>query len=98
MGKDSQIQVRLDAVNVQNLLLNAVDHPGVDGVIGVIDTCMAAGAVPPMGDVLAGCRGGRTRLALLLAAGVDQEAFEASVQPAHSPMSCAPAYLMQGRC
>ena len=51
---------------------------GVNGVIGVIDTCMAAGAVPPMGDVLAGCRGGRTRLALLLAAGVDQEAYDLS--------------------
>jgi hypothetical protein len=72
MGYDSQDQVRLDAVDVQSLLLSAVDHVGINGVIGVIDTCMAAGAVPPMGDVLAGSRGGRTRLALLLAAGVDQ--------------------------
>jgi hypothetical protein len=79
MGYNSHEQVRLDAVDVQSLLLSAVDHVGVDGVIGVIDTCMAAGAVPPMGDVLAGSRSGRTRLALLLAAGVTQEAYDLRV-------------------
>lgn len=76
MGADSQDQVRKGASDVQRLIGGAVDQPGVSGVVAVVDTCMAAGAVPPMGEVLDGVRGGQTRLAMLLAAAVGEDAYD----------------------
>ncbi|MEV4511775.1 hypothetical protein AB0K00_22730 [Dactylosporangium sp. NPDC049525] len=76
MAHDSAEHVRNRAVNVPEHLSVAADHPGVNGVLGLVDTCMAAGAVPDAGDLIAGVRSGQTRLQLLLAAGVVQQAVD----------------------
>ncbi|WP_165586158.1 caspase family protein [Streptomyces sp. IBTA2] len=44
----------LSAVNVGQLLAEAVDEPGVEGVIAVIDTCHATGAMPDRAGSRAG--------------------------------------------
>jgi hypothetical protein len=97
MGYDSQEQVGLDAVDVQSLLLKAVDHVGVNGVIGVIDTCMAAGAVPPWAmcllvPVVVGL------VSLCCWQRVSIKRPTTSVRRADSPMCCAPACLVLDRC
>lgn len=56
MCADSTEDLRHGAVNVAELLVRAVDHPGVNGVLGIVDTCNAAGAPPAMAD-LAGAPG-----------------------------------------
>ncbi|GAA4460007.1 hypothetical protein [Phytohabitans houttuyneae] len=76
MGLHSRQGVREGAVDVRRLLLEAADRPGVNGVVGIIDTCTAAAAQPSMAELATGTRGGRTRLALLMAAAVGQDAYE----------------------
>ncbi|MHB9856623.1 hypothetical protein ACSYGO_46355 [Streptomyces krungchingensis] len=76
MGADAQPEVLSTAVNVGQLIVQAAEHPGVNGVIGLIDTCHAAGAVPDVKALVAGVRGGRTRVSLLMASGAEQEAFD----------------------
>lgn len=74
MCADSTEDLRHGAVNVAELLVRAVDHPGVNGVLGIVDTCNAAGAPPAMADLAGGARGGRTRLGLLMASSLGQPA------------------------
>ncbi|MFJ3307081.1 hypothetical protein ACIPSA_28980 [Streptomyces sp. NPDC086549] len=62
------------ALNVRQLLADAVDEPGVEGVIALIDTCHAAGAAPDAGVLAGGVRAGRTRLSVLTASASDQAA------------------------
>ncbi|MFE1840689.1 vWA-MoxR associated conflict system protein [Streptomyces sviceus] len=76
MGADAQPEILSSAVNVGNLLVEAAEHPGVNGVIGLIDTCHAAGAVPDLKALVAGVRGGRTRVSLLMASAAEQPAFD----------------------
>ncbi|MFF8437870.1 vWA-MoxR associated conflict system protein [Streptomyces bacillaris] len=76
MGADAEPDVLGTAVNVGHLLVEAAEQPGVDGVIGLVDTCHAAGAVPDTRALVAGVRGGRTRLSLLMASGAQQEAYD----------------------
>ncbi|MEW2139812.1 hypothetical protein AB0892_25050 [Streptomyces sp. NPDC005409] len=76
MCEDSTEDLRHDSVNVSALLAVAVDHPGVDGVLGLVDTCHAGGAPPPAEDLAAGARGGRTRLGLLMSASLGQSAVD----------------------
>ncbi|MFH9818559.1 hypothetical protein [Streptomyces sp. NPDC017230] len=76
MGADAQPDVLGSAVNVGHLLVQAAEQPGVNGVIGLVDTCHAAGAVPDVKALVAGVRGGRTRLSLLMASGAEQEAYD----------------------
>ncbi|MFI6727150.1 caspase family protein [Streptomyces sp. R-74717] len=64
----------MSAVNVSQLLTEAVDEPGVEGVIALIDTCHAAGAMPDAGRIAGGVRSGRTRLSVITAAAADQVA------------------------
>ncbi len=64
----------MSAVNVGQLLTEAVDEPGVEGVIALIDTCHAAGAMPDAGRIAGGVRAGRTRLSVVTAAAADQAA------------------------
>ncbi|NUK51723.1 hypothetical protein HRW14_15865 [Streptomyces lunaelactis] len=78
MCADSTEDIRHCAVNVSELLTVAVDHPGVAGVLGIVDTCHAAGAVPAAQDLAAGARNGRTRLSLLMASSLDQAAVDLS--------------------
>ena len=74
MGKESQEEVRDGAVNVNDLLITAVEQPGVRGVIGLLDMCHAGGAMPTAHDLAAGVRGGRGRLSVLMASAVQQTA------------------------
>lgn len=60
------------SVSVSQLLGDAVDRLGATGVIGIVDTCSAAGAIPELGRLPQG----RTRVALLMAAAVRQSAVE----------------------
>ncbi|MER5730742.1 hypothetical protein ABT084_20825 [Streptomyces sp. NPDC002138] len=76
MCADSTEDLRHGAVNVSDLLIRAVDHPGVDGVLGIVDTCHAAGAPPALPDLAGGARGGRTRLGLLMASALGQPAVD----------------------
>ncbi|MFD9359481.1 hypothetical protein [Streptomyces sp. NPDC060031] len=76
MAYDSAEDVRRGAVDVSALLTMAVDHPGVDGLIGIIDTCHAAGAIPAAPQLTAGSRNGRTRLSLLMASASGQPAYD----------------------
>ncbi|MEV6676435.1 hypothetical protein AB0N09_06125 [Streptomyces erythrochromogenes] len=76
MCADSTEDLRHGAVNVGDLLSVAVDHPGVDGVLGLVDTCHAGGAPPPAEDLAGGARGGRSRLGLLMASSLGQPAVD----------------------
>ncbi|MFD8981855.1 hypothetical protein [Streptomyces sp. NPDC059564] len=76
MCEDSTEDLRHDSVNVSDLLAVAVDHPGVDGVLGLVDTCHAGGALPPAEDLAGGARNGRTRLGLLMASSLGQTAVD----------------------
>ncbi|MFD9334432.1 hypothetical protein ACFWBF_08455 [Streptomyces sp. NPDC060028] len=78
MCADSTEDLRQDSVNVSDLLAVAVDHPGVGGVLGIIDTCHAAGAPPTAQDLTGGARGGRTRLGMLMASSLGQPAVDLS--------------------
>ncbi|MFD9657694.1 vWA-MoxR associated conflict system protein [Streptomyces mirabilis] len=62
------------AVHVGQLLTEAVDEPGVEGVVALVDTCHAAGATPDARGIAGGVRAGRTRLSVLTAAAADQAA------------------------
>ena len=74
MGKESAEEKRDRGVDVNNLLLNAVEHEGVRGVIGLLDMCSAGGAMPTAHELASGVRGGRGRISLLMASSVDQVA------------------------
>ncbi|KOG29339.1 vWA-MoxR associated conflict system protein [Streptomyces resistomycificus] len=74
MVADSTTGSTASAVPVGHLLASAADQPGVEGVIALVDTCRAAGAVPDAGRLAGGVRAGRARLAVLTAAAADEEA------------------------
>jgi hypothetical protein len=74
MVAKSTVGSTMSAVNVGQLLTEAVDERGVEGVIALIDTCHAAGAMPDAGRIAGGVRAGRTRLSVLTAAAADQPA------------------------
>jgi hypothetical protein len=67
---------RRSAVNVTARLTEAVDEPGIDGVIALVDTCFAATAPPAGVSLVSGTRQGRTRLAVLMAAAANQPAYD----------------------
>jgi hypothetical protein len=66
----------LSSVSVSKIFSDAVDRLSMTGVIGIVDTCSAAAAIPEMGRLLQGNAAGRTRIALLMAAAVQQSAVE----------------------
>ncbi|MFE0256920.1 hypothetical protein [Streptomyces sp. NPDC059010] len=74
MVRDSTTQSVRSAVDVGALIAGIADEPGVDGLIAVVDTCRAAGAIPDVGRLAGGVRAGRSRLAVLTAAAADQPA------------------------
>ena len=74
MTPGSEEEVRHTAVNVNELLIEACDRPGVAGVIGIIDTCNAAAATVNLAKVTTGIQGGRTALSLIMASAVGQSA------------------------
>lgn len=66
----------LSAISVPKIFGDAVDRLGLAGVIGIVDTCSAAGAIPDLGRLLQGNVRGQTRVALLMAAAVQRSAVE----------------------
>ncbi|GAA0591486.1 hypothetical protein GCM10009546_62430 [Actinomadura livida] len=76
MARDSKNGDRSSAVDVGRLVGEAVDHVGVKGVFVIVDACDAAGAIPPASTLTIGSSSGKTRLALLMAAAVNQPAYD----------------------
>jgi len=74
MGKGSRLGRTFGAVDVQKLVLDVANYPGLEGAIVIIDTCMAAGGAP--GSLASREQPGGARLAMLMGAGVDQEGYE----------------------
>ena len=75
MAPESQLGDALSAVRVDALLETAAAQRNIDGVLALVDTCFAAGAVPSTTQLTSGIRNGRTRMALLMAASATQSAY-----------------------
>ncbi|MFI0818647.1 hypothetical protein ACH4TX_19410 [Streptomyces sp. NPDC021098] len=65
----------LSNVNVPSLLGDVLNHPGLTGLIAIVDTCLAGGAVPATPVITAGPRGGNVRFSLLFGATAQEPAF-----------------------
>ncbi|WP_330457142.1 hypothetical protein OIB37_09725 [Streptomyces sp. NBC_00820] len=76
MAGDSRPEERDHAVEVGPLLRDAADRDGVHGVVCVVDTCHAGGAMPDSRELAAGVRGGSARLAVLTSCGAAQPAID----------------------
>ncbi|OKJ20321.1 hypothetical protein AMK22_34995 [Streptomyces sp. CB01580] len=66
----------LTNVNVASLLNDALNHPGLNGLVAIVDTCLSGGAVPAAPDVTSGRQEGDVRFSLLFAATAHQPAFD----------------------
>ncbi|MEU3992011.1 hypothetical protein AB0F24_27270 [Streptomyces platensis] len=75
MAGDSRSDEPTTVVNVGELLTQALDTQGVQGVIALVDTCHAGGATPDIASLDAGVRQGATRLSLLMSVGVSENAY-----------------------
>jgi len=75
MGHDAQEGGR-NGVEVSRLIRDAADDLGVNGVIAIVDTCFAVNALPRFDELTRGLRGGRFRLALLMASSATERAFD----------------------
>ncbi|MEW1774415.1 hypothetical protein [Streptomyces sp. NPDC086777] len=75
MAGDSRADAPTTVVDVAGLLTEAVDTPGVQGVVALIDTCHAGGAVPDVMRLGAGIRRGATMLSLVTSVSVAEEAY-----------------------
>lgn len=63
-------------VNVPSLLGDAVNHPGLTGLIAIVDTCLSGGAVPGTPVITVGRQEGNVRFSLLFAATAKEPAFD----------------------
>lgn len=75
MAGDSRADEIATAVNVGELLTQALETPGLPGVIALVDTCHAGGATPDLRALDAGVRQGATRLAMIMGVGAAQTAY-----------------------
>ncbi|MEV0170502.1 hypothetical protein AB0I00_05150 [Streptomyces sp. NPDC050803] len=75
MAGDSRQDTPTTVVNVGDLLGQALDTPGVEGVVAVVDTCRAGGATPDLNALGTGVRQGLTRLSLLMSVGAAEDAY-----------------------
>lgn len=66
----------LSNVNVPSLLGDALNHPGLTGLIAIVDTCLSGGAVPGTPVITAGRQEGNVRFSLLFAATAKEQAFD----------------------
>ncbi|MYR45505.1 hypothetical protein [Streptomyces sp. SID5910] len=66
----------LSNVAVPALLGGVLNHPGVSGLIAIVDTCFAGGAVPDSSRITAGRQDGSVQFALLFAATAKEQAFD----------------------
>ena len=76
MTGTSRAESPTTGVDVASLLTQTLDTPGLAGVIALVDTCHAAGAIPDLKSLTTGIRHGAARLALLMASGAGQEAYD----------------------
>lgn len=76
MAAESREDDANSAVNVPALLEAAINRANVRGVVTLVDTCHAAGAMPAAPALASGAAQGRTRLDLLMAAAVGQPAVD----------------------
>ncbi|MEV4516913.1 hypothetical protein AB0K00_49160 [Dactylosporangium sp. NPDC049525] len=65
----------LSTIRLNDLLADVFDEPGINGVLALVDLCMAGAGLPPAADLTQGNRSGRTRIAMLMAASADQPAY-----------------------
>ncbi|MFK0158479.1 hypothetical protein ACIQVK_41225 [Streptomyces sp. NPDC090493] len=75
MAGDSRADAPTTVVDVPGLVTDALDTPGVQGVVALVDTCHAGGAVPDMMQLGAGIRRGATMLSLVTSVSVAEEAY-----------------------
>ncbi|WP_143671000.1 hypothetical protein [Streptomyces sp. b84] len=66
----------LSNLNVPSLLGDALNHPGLTGLVAIVDTCLSGGAVPATPVITAGRQEGNVRFSLLFAATAKEEAFD----------------------
>ncbi|CAM5472451.1 vWA-MoxR associated protein middle region 2 domain-containing protein OS=Streptomyces griseomycini OX=66895 GN=FHS37_007767 PE=4 SV=1 [Streptomyces griseomycini] len=66
---------RLSNVDVSSLLGDVLNHPGLAGLITIVDTCLAGGAVPATPMVTAGPQAGNVRFSLLFGATAKEAAY-----------------------
>ncbi|MHC5903214.1 vWA-MoxR associated conflict system protein [Streptomyces sp. S6] len=66
----------LSNVDVPSLLGATLNHPGLTGLIAIVDTCLSGAAVPGTPVITAGRQGGNVRLSLLFAATAQEQAFD----------------------
>lgn len=66
----------LSNVNVPSLLGDVLNHPGLAGLIAIVDTCLAGGAVPATPVITAGPQGGNVRFSLLFGATAKELAYD----------------------
>ncbi|MFG2916613.1 hypothetical protein ACGF0D_27465 [Kitasatospora sp. NPDC048298] len=76
MAGDSLRDEPTTVVSVGDLLTQALDTQGVQGVIALVDTCHAGGATPDIAALDAGIRRGAVNLSLLMSVGVGEEAYD----------------------
>ncbi|MFD5453631.1 vWA-MoxR associated conflict system protein [Streptomyces olivaceus] len=63
-------------VDVPSLLGSVANHPGLNGLIAIVDTCLAGGAAPATPSVTVGRQDGAIRFSLLFAATAKEPAFD----------------------
>ncbi|MFD8787029.1 hypothetical protein [Kitasatospora sp. NPDC059599] len=76
MASDSEDGCADRSVDVSALLSLASDHAGVAGVIALLDTCHAGAALPDTASLAGGFSTGNKRLAVLMACGAQQKAYD----------------------
>lgn len=76
MARDSVRDKPVSAVEIGGLLSDAAQHPGLEGVIALVDTCQAASGVPDLRRVVAGVNKGRTGLDVLMSSAANQLSYD----------------------
>ncbi|KMS74450.1 hypothetical protein ACM01_14325 [Streptomyces viridochromogenes] len=66
----------LSNVNVPDLLGGVLNHPGLTGLVAIVDTCLSGGAVPNTPVITAGRQEGNVRFSLLFAATAKEQAYD----------------------
>ncbi|MGW1378430.1 vWA-MoxR associated conflict system protein [Streptomyces sp. NPDC002446] len=61
-------------VDVGGMVTQALEAPGLKGLIALVDTCHAAGAIPDLNSLSDGNQGGRTRLSILMSCAMQEDA------------------------
>ncbi|WP_344662910.1 hypothetical protein [Catenulispora subtropica] len=79
MGRDSTLDKTLNAYDVPAAVQDIADHPDLAGLVVIVDTCAAAGAVPVADALVGGAKIGGRRLAMLVGCAVFQPGIDMRV-------------------